>query len=137
MDGVFQSFLTGFPILILHFSITVALLAIGITIYIFLTPIREITLIRENNLAAAVSFGGAVIALAIPLASAMSSSVNVTDILVYGVVALVLQLVCDKAAGWMLRDLPGRIAKGELAASIVLISLKLGVSAINAAALNV
>lgn len=49
-DGVFQSFLAGFPTLILHFSITVGLLAIGVTIYIFLTPIREIALIRQNNL---------------------------------------------------------------------------------------
>ncbi|MCD6074950.1 MAG: hypothetical protein K0Q70_1833 [Rhodospirillales bacterium] len=137
MEGVFQSFLTGFPTLILHFSMTVALLAIGVTIYIFLTPIKEIALIRQNNLAAAVSFGGATIALAVPLASAMSSSVSAWDILIFGAVALVLQLICDKAASLMLRDVQGRIAKGEMAAAILLVSIKLGVSAINAAALNV
>jgi putative membrane protein len=137
MEGVFQSFLTGFPTLILHFSMTVALLAIGVTIYIFLTPIKEIALIRQNNLAAAISFGGATIALAIPLASAMSSSVSAWDILIFGAVALVLQLICDKAASLMLRDVQGRIAKGEMAAAILLVSIKLGVSAINAAALNV
>jgi putative membrane protein len=137
VDSVFQSFLAGFPILVLHFAVTVAMLAIGVTIYIFLTPIREITLIRQNNLAAAVSFGGATIALAIPLASAMSSSVSVPDILIFGAVALVLQLICDKAAGLMLPDLQGRIGNGEMAAAVMLVSIKLGVSAINAAALNV
>ena len=137
MDGVLQSFLSGFPTLILHFSITIALLAIGVTIYIFLTPIKEIALIRQDNLAAAVSFGGATIALAIPLASAMASSVNAADILIFGAVALVLQLVCDKAAGLLLKDVYGRIAKGEMATAILLISIKLGVSAINAAALSV
>ena len=137
MEGVLQSFLAGFPTLILHFSITIALLAIGVTIYIFLTPIKEIALIRQNNSAAAVSFGGATVALAIPLASAMSSSVNAADIMVFGAVALILQLFCDKAAVILLRDLHGRIAKGEVAASILLVSIKLGVSAINAAALSV
>jgi putative membrane protein len=137
MDAVIQSFLTGFPVLILHFSLTIALLAGGVALYVLITPIREVTLIRDDNRAAAVSMGGAVVALAIPLASAMTSSVNALDIIVFGIVALVLQLVCDTAAGLMLRDLPARIAKGEIAAAILLVSIKLGVSAINAAAVNV
>ena len=136
MDAVIQSFLSGFPVLIGHFFLTLAFLAIGVAVYIMITPVREVTLIRQDNRAAATSLGGAVVAMAIPLASAMASSVNALDIIVYGVVALGLQLACDVAAALILRNLSARIAKDELAAAITLVSIKLGVSVINAAALN-
>ena len=136
MDAVIQSFLSGFPVLIGHFFLTLAFLAIGVAVYIMITPVREVTLIRQDNRAAATSLGGAVVAMAIPLASAMASSVNALDIIVYGVVALGLQLACDVAAGLILRNLSARIAKDEMAAAITLVSIKLGVSVINAAALN-
>jgi putative membrane protein len=137
MDAVIQSFLAGFPVLILHFGLTVALLAAGVTIYVVITPIHEITLIRQNNVAAAVSLAGAVVGMAIPLASAMASSVNALDILIFGIVAMVLQLVAYKAGDLVLRDLTQRIQKGELASAIMLVGIKLGVSAITAAAVNV
>jgi len=137
MDAVIQSFLAGFPVLILHFGLTVALLAAGVTVYVVITPIHEITLIRQNNVAAAVSLAGAVVGMAIPLASAMASSVNALDILIFGVVAMVLQLVAYKAGDLVLRDLTQRIEKGELASAILLVGIKLGVSAITAAAVNV
>jgi putative membrane protein len=137
MDAVIQSFLAGFPVLILHFGLTVVLLAAGVAIYVMITPIHEITLIRQNNIAAAVSLAGAVIGMAVPLASAMASSVNALDILIFGVVAMVLQLVAYKAGDLVLRDLTQRIEKGELASAILLVGIKLGISAITAAAVNV
>ncbi len=137
MDAVFQSFMAGFPVLILHFGLTVGLLAVGVIAYVMITSVPEITLIRQNNVAAAVSLAGAVVGMAIPLASAMASSVNALDILVFGVVAMVLQLVAYKAGDLVLRDLPGRIAAGELAPAILLVGIKLGISAITAAAVNV
>lgn len=137
MDAVIQSFLAGFPVLILHFGLTVVLLAAGVAIYVMITPIREITLIRQNNIAAAISLAGAIIGMAVPLASAMASSVNALDILIFGVVAMVLQLVAYKAGDLVLRDLTQRIEKGELASAILLVGIKLGISAITAAAVNV
>lgn len=137
MDAVIQSFLAGFPVLILHFGLTVALLAAGVAVYVMITPIHEITLIRQNNIAAAVSLAGAIVGMAVPLASAMASSVNALDILIFGVVAMVLQLVAYKAGDLVLRDLTQRIEKGELASAILVVGIKLGISAITAAAVNV
>ena len=53
MEPVLQSFLTGFPILLLHFSVTLAMLGLGVWIYMLITPYHELDLIRAGNEAAA------------------------------------------------------------------------------------
>ena len=45
---------------------TILILAAGAALYALITPHREIRLIREGNAAAAVSFGGVLVGLAIP-----------------------------------------------------------------------
>ena len=47
-----QAFATGFPLTLLHATVTVAILFAGATAYVLLTPHKEITLIREGNTAA-------------------------------------------------------------------------------------
>ena len=61
MYPVIQSFLAGFPVLILHTSVTVAMLVAAIFIYIKITPYDDLKLIRGGNTAAAVSLSGAII----------------------------------------------------------------------------
>ena len=68
MDAVIQSFLSGFPVLVLHLAVTLGMLGIGVTIYHLVTPYHELRLIRNGNTAAALSISGAIIGLAIPLA---------------------------------------------------------------------
>ena len=106
MDAVFQSFLVGFPILILHSSVTLAMLAMGIFLYIKITPYDEIELVRAGNSAAAASLAGAIIGLAVPLAFSMASSVTVWELLIWGPVTLFLQLIAFRLTDLMLRDLP-------------------------------
>ena len=136
MDAVFQSFLVGFPVLILHSSVTLAMLAMGIFLYIKITPYDEIELVRAGNSAAAASLAGAIIGLAVPLAFSMASSVTVWELLIWGPVTLFLQLIAFRLTDLMLRDLPKRITDGEMGAALLLISIKLAVAAINAAAVT-
>ena len=136
MDAVIQSFLVGFPVLILHSSVTLAMLAMGVFFYVKITPYDEIDLVRAGNSAAAVSLAGAIIGLAIPLAFSMASSVTIWEILVWGPVTLFLQLIALRLTDLMLKDLPKRITDGEMGAALLLISIKLAVAAINAAAVT-
>ena len=136
MDPVIQSFLVGFPVLILHSSVTLAMLAMGVFFYIKITPYDEIDLVRAGNSAAAASLAGAIIGLAVPLAFSMSSSVTIWEILVWGPVTLFLQLIALRLTDLMLKDLPKRITDGEMGAALLLISIKLAVAAINAAAVT-
>jgi len=134
MEPVIQSFLAGFPVLLLHFSVTLAMLGIGVTIYQWITPYHELELIRAGNNAAAISLSGAIVGLALPLAVCMASSVSVWDIIIWGVVTLVIQLLAYRLGDAVLRGLPARIEAGEIGAAILIAAIKLAVSMINTAA---
>ena len=136
MSSVFQSFLAGFPVLVLHASVTFAMLAAAVFIYIKITPYDEIKLIRDGNTAVAVSLSGAIVGLALPLAFSMASSISVWEVLIWGPVALVMQLIAFRVADLVIKDLPKRIVGGEMGAAILLVSIKLGAAAINSAAVT-
>lgn len=136
MDAVLQSFLAGAPVLLLHFFVTVAMLAAGVAVYVRVTPHKDLALVKEGNVAAAVSLSGAVLGLAIPLAMSMSVSVNVADIAIWGLLTLVVQLVVFRLTDLILKDLPARIEAGEVAAALVLSAIKLAVAAVTAAAVS-
>ena len=58
MQAVLDSFVAGFPILLLHSSVTIAILVAGVLLYIWITPWDEMSLIRAGNTAASISLGG-------------------------------------------------------------------------------
>ena len=120
----------------LHTSVTVAMLVAAIFVYIKITPYDEIKLIRGGNMAAAVSLSGAIIGLALPLAFSMASSISVWEVLIWGPVTLVLQLIAFRVTDLVLNDLPKRIVDAEMGPAILLVSIKLGAAAINAAAVT-
>ncbi len=134
MDAVITSFFSGFPILIGHFALTLAILGVGVAIYMWLTPYHELKLIKSGNTAAAITLSGAIVGLAVPLAFAMAGSVNVFDILIWGALTLVIQLGAYRFADLLLRGLPERIENDETGAAILVVGVKLAVAAINAAA---
>ena len=136
MDAAIQSFLAGIPFLLSHFGVTVLMLVIGVFIYMWITSHDERKLIREGNSAAAVSLAGAIVGLAIPVAFCMASSVNVYDIVIWGIVTLVIQLATFWIIDIWLRDLSKRIEEGQVGTAILLVSVKLAVASINAAAVS-
>lgn len=131
----FEALLSGLPFFISHFFLTLLLLFFGVVIYILLTPIKEISLIKSGNVAAAISFSGALLGIGIPLASSLSVSNSLVEIFVWGITAILIQLLCYKLTDTFLRDLEERINKGELATAILLFSIKVSVSLVNAAAI--
>ena len=137
MDAVLQSFLSGLPILLLHFALTLFMLALGGVIYVVVTPYHEIKLIKEGNSAAALSLAGALVGMGIPLSVAMAGSVNVIDILIYGAVAIILQLVAYRITDLVIKGLHQRIESGEISAAITMVGIKISISLINAAAVSV
>ena len=134
MDYI-SALITGLPFLISHLFITLCLLFIGITSYIFLTPIKEFKLIKDGNLSASISFSGALLGIGIPLASSLSVSNSILEILIWGLTAIVLQLLCFKVTDTFLKDLSKRIEDNQLATSILLFAIKISVSLINSAAI--
>lgn len=131
-----ESFLSGFPNLLLHLAVTLGLLAGAAALYTRITPHDEINLIRHGNVAAAVSFSGAILGLAIPLAFCLAASIGVWDILIWGVVTLLLQILALRVIEALMQGLSHRIEAGEMGPAILLASVKLAVAAVNAAAVT-
>lgn len=135
-DAVLQSFIAGFPVLMAHSAVTFVILGVGVALYMRITPMDELNLIRAGNNAASLSLGGAIVGLALPLAFCLASSVSVYDILLWGVVTLVMQLIAFRIVDLVLKDVPDRIEAGEVGASILLVSVKIATAAVNSAAVT-
>ena len=131
-----QAFANGFPVLVLHLVVTFGLLALAATVYAFLTPWREVRLIRQGNAAAATGFAAVLLSLAIPLAVSLAVSTSIRDIVIWGVATVVMQLLVFRVVDLMLNGLPQRIERGEMSAAIVLAGAKIATSMIIAASLT-
>ena len=129
-----QAFASGLPLTLMHAAITLVMLVVGTALYALLTPHIEIKLIREGNAAAALSLGGVMVGLAIPLATSLSASVSPLEIVLWGVSTIAVQLLVFRVTDMMLKGLPERIIEGEVAAAALLVGAKIATALILAAA---
>jgi putative membrane protein len=125
----------GLPMLIIQVVACAGLLAIGVMIYVRLTPFHERELVAGGNAAAGTVLAGSILALAIPLAAMLATSGTLLDVLVWGVVALILQLLTLGVVGLAMRNLRGMIEGGNVAAAITLAGAQIAVALLNAAAM--
>jgi putative membrane protein len=132
----FDAWASGFPLTLLHVAVALVILVGGAALYAVVTPHREIQLIREGNTAAALSFGGVLVGIALPLAFALAASTSVLEIALWGATTIVVQLALFWLVDLVLRGLPMRIKQGEVAAAALLVGAKLAVAAILAAAVS-
>lgn len=77
--------------LILHLIMAVAILSFGTYVYMNVTPEDEIALIAQNRIDAAISFIGAVLGIALPIAAVVATSTTI-DIVVWGTVSTIIQI---------------------------------------------
>jgi putative membrane protein len=130
----FHTLGSGLWVLLPQLAVTLVLLALGVAIYQRITPFDERAMVAQGNLAGGVTLGGSVLALSIPLAATLATSHSILDIAVWGVVALILQLVALAVATLLLRGLRRNIEAGNVAAALALIGIQLAVALVNAAA---
>lgn len=135
LSAILQVLGSGVPVLLLHFGTTVALLAVGVICYTQITPFRERELIVTGNVATGVLLGGTFVALAIPLAAILATSNVWLDIVIWGSLAVVLQLATFLCAVLLFRDLRSMIEAGNAAAASVLAGLQVAVALLNAGAM--
>lgn len=120
----------------LYLVASLALLALFICIYIWITPYRELALIREGNAAASASLSGTVLGFAIPLAYAVAQSVNLAEMAMWGVIALVVQILVFFAVTRMIPSAARDIPAGKIAPGILLGSMSLATGILNAACMT-
>ena len=107
-------------------------------LYQAVTPHRERELIAAGNPAAAITLGGAVLGYAIPLAAALTQTVNLVEFAAWAALAGVIQIVVFLLVRRLaFRDLSARIERGEIAPALYLLSLSLAVGLLNAASMTI
>ncbi len=133
--AIFDAIGSGLPHLLMQLVASIALLGIGVAIYTALTPFRERALIAVGNVAAGVVFAGAVIALALPIATILATSGRLLDVLVWGTVALILQLITLGTLALSFRTMRGAIEAGNVAVALGIAAAQIAVALLNAAAM--
>lgn len=130
------SSLNGIPPFLAYFAVAMVLVLIFVRIYTWVTPQDELALIRANNPAAALAFGGALIGFALPLSSAITHSLSLLDCAVWGAVALIVQVLTFVVLRIVVKQLPERINQGEIATGIFVATAAIAVGLINAACMS-
>ncbi len=128
--------LQGLPAFALYFVSGYLMVLIFMAIYTKITPHCEWTLMRSNNSSAAVAFGLTVVGFTIPVASAAINSVGVIDFVVWGVVAMITQLVTYLTVRLYMPKLTERLTADELPAGVFLGCCALATGLLNAACMT-
>ncbi len=134
MTPEIQAFSAGFPATLAHAAVSLILLGVGAVIYALMSPHREIQEIRDGNAAAAVSFGGVLLGLAVPLAFSLTASTSIEELGLWGVAIVAVQLLLFRVVDFVLKGLPQRVQEGEVPAAVVLVSAKMACALLLAAA---
>jgi putative membrane protein len=121
---------------LIYLALALALLTAFAWIYGRITPYSELELIRKGNNAAAIAYAGAIIGLALPLASAVAHSVNPVDMVVWGVLALAVQVLVYFLVRRLVPHLSDNILDNKVAPAVLLAAVSVAAGILNAASLT-
>jgi putative membrane protein len=125
LQAALAAFVAGFPVYVLQVAVASVMIVAASAVYVLLSPYRELEMMRAGNASAGLAFSGVVLGLTIPIAAALGTAHNIFDLVIWGIVALLMQLLAFRVADLILKDLPKRIANEEAGAAIVTLAVKL------------
>ncbi|MGO7908363.1 DUF350 domain-containing protein [Rhizobium leguminosarum] len=129
-------YVAGLPAFLGYFAVGLAAYCVFAVIYTFLTPQKEVQLIRAGNLAAVTAFLGALVGFSLPLASAAANSVSIVDYIIWAVVGILAQILAYYIANFTMTDLHEKITAGNIAAGIWGGGIALVIGILNAACMT-
>ena len=119
-----------------YFAASLGLTGVFLLLYMWITPHREAALIGAGNRSAAISLGGAGLGFVLPLASAISHSVSLLDMVMWGAVAMVAQLLVFALARLLAPQLVLAITEDRMSVAMALAAMSVGVGMLNAACMT-
>jgi len=93
---------------------------VALSIYVVVTRIKEIELIRSGNVAAAVSFSGAAFGFVIPLAAVIDRSHDLADMAIWSAITLVVQTILYLVVRLLIPRLDAAIESGNIADAVLM-----------------
>ena len=131
-----SAFLENLSEFLLFFVVAAVLTVVFVLIYTRVTRHNEIALIKKNSAAAAAAFSGSLIGFALPLASTMINSVTVLEMVLWGVVALIVQVLVYLLIRLPMPRISKRIEDNEVAAGVWLGAWSVVAGILNAASMT-
>jgi putative membrane protein len=128
--------LSGFDEFLIYFGMAIAYVALFLWVYTRITPYNEIQLIRAGNHAASWSIGFTLMGYSLPLAAAIIHSVHPWDMMLWAIIALVVQVLVFVVVRLILPDLTRHIAEGQVASGAFLGCVSLAAGILNAACMT-
>ncbi|MGL4667409.1 MAG: DUF350 domain-containing protein [Saezia sp.] len=119
-----------------YLSASLLMIVTFIFAYLYITPIKEIKLIREGCIAAALSFGGALIGLCLTLASSIKNADNLISFIIWGVCAAVIQLLVYFAITKLVPNARLELEDNNIAVGGLFCTISLAIGIVNAACLT-
>ena len=127
---------SAFPNFVRYIVVSFALAGLFLWIYVLITPWREFALIRGGNASAAIALIGALLGFCLPLANTIAHSVSLIDLVLWSLVALVVQIGVHVAMRILLPHLKQSIEASEMAAGVTAGGFSVCFGLINAACLT-
>lgn len=118
-----------------YMVLAIAMVIFFAIIYLKITPIRELGLIKKGNVACAISFGGALIGFCLPMTSSMAHSLNVIGFILWALLATVVQILVYFTATHIIKEASHELASNNVAVGILFAAFSIVIGLINAAAL--
>jgi len=129
-----SGYLATLPAFLTWFPLAIAFLVAFAAIYSRLTPWRELDLIRAGNIAAALSFGGALIGYAVVVGVIMTNSHSRGDLIVWCALGMAVQCAVPAVARLILgASLKSSMEEGRVAIGVFMASMAISAGIINAA----
>lgn len=136
MNSTLLDSLSGLLGFCTYFAAAIGFVVVFCMVYCKVTPYDELRLIRNGNSAAAISFGGALIGFILPLYSAITHSVGFMDMLIWAVIAMLVQFAVFGVVRMILKDLVREIENNHTAAATLLASCSISIGLLNAACMT-
>ncbi len=136
MGEIFTNFGANLLEFLIFLVVSAVLVLLFVLIYTRITRHKEIDLIKQNSIAAAVAFSGSLIGFALPLASTIINSRTVLELVLWGVIALIVQVLVYLLIRLPMPRISERIESNEVAGGIWLGSTSLVAGILNAACMT-
>lgn len=133
--SAYSAYLTEvLPHFLAYFGSALLLAAAFLTLYVWLTPHRELELIRGGNSAAALQLTGTFLGFAIPVAIVIGHSVSIPDMLMWGAIAAIVQLLVFVVISRLLfRGISSKIDEGCTSSGIFVGGMGVAIGVLQAA----
>ena len=119
-----------------YMLVGIAMTVVFAAVYLRITPVEELRLIKNGNLACALSLGGALVGFCLTLASSIAHSVSFIDFILWALAAAVIQIFVYFAATMMIKGATAELIGNNVAVGVLFGAVSISIGILNAACLT-